>query len=216
MQVLSEPNVNWKLVVNHLKQDHPIIIPTDTNYNLCCLPSSKQGVDRIFEYKQRKKDKPLSLFFSNPTDWEKYGETPFVELMNLLMLSFWPGALNIVIKKKTKEFDYVINNSDSISLGCISNSTWRNFMSYVNGPIAITSANISGTADNLLISEDVAKEHMGDKIKFMLKSTFPIQNTKSSTIVSILEGDVKILREGDITREMLEKVVSKEGYHVTG
>lgn len=215
MKILSEPNVNWKLVINHLEHDNPIIIPTDTNYNLCCLPSSRLGVDRIFEYKKRKKDKPLSLFFSNPSDWERFGQTEFEDLMNLLAHNFWPGALNIVIKKKTKDFDYVINNSDSISLGCVSNPTWRNFMSYVNGPVAITSANISGTADNMLISEHIAIEQMGDKVEYMLKSTFPIQNTQSSTIVSILEGDVKILREGDITKEMLEAIASKEGYHVT-
>lgn len=215
MQILYEPNVNWKLVINHLENDNPIIIPTDTNYNLCCLPKSKQGADRIFEYKKRKKDKPLSVFFSNPLDWRKYGKTKFEGLMDLLISNFWPGALNIVIQKKTHDFDYAINYSDTISLGCISNPTWRNFMSYVNGPVAITSANISGTADNLLISEEVAKEHMGTKVEYMIKSTFPIQNTRSSTIVSILDGSVKILRDGDITQGMLEAIVCKEGYHVT-
>lgn len=68
MKILSESNVNWKLIINHLEHDNPIIIPTNTNYNLCCLPSSRLGVDQIFEYKKRKKDKPLSLFFSNPSD----------------------------------------------------------------------------------------------------------------------------------------------------
>ncbi len=47
----------------------------------------------------------------------------------------------------------MLNNSDSIAIGCVQNKTMRRFISYINSPIAITSANISGTADDILITE---------------------------------------------------------------
>lgn len=45
-----------------------MIVPTDTNYNLCSLPNNDLCIDKIFEYKKRSKDKPLSLFIDKPED----------------------------------------------------------------------------------------------------------------------------------------------------
>ncbi len=214
MEIISGTTVMYTLLKEALENNQPIIIPTDTNYNLCCLPSSTESIDLIFKYKNRKKDKPLSLFFLEPEDWKKYGSVENEDIMNLLIRHFWPGPLNIVVNNVTN-FNYMLNDSNTIALGCIQNKTWREFMHTLNQPIAITSANISGTADDLLITERVAFEHMGDKVSYMLKSASPVKSTKSSTIVLInSNSSIKILRQGDITQEELESVLEKGGYRV--
>ena len=43
----------------------PIILPTETVYGLCCLPSDCQSVDKIFEIKRRDKTKPLPMLAAN-------------------------------------------------------------------------------------------------------------------------------------------------------
>ncbi|WP_285023803.1 L-threonylcarbamoyladenylate synthase [Lactococcus garvieae] len=212
MKILSSDLRSCGILKNSLANHKPVIIPTDTNYNLACFPQDVQGIDAIFSYKERPKNKPLSLFFHNPKDWRKYGEVSDERLMTCLIENFWPGALNIVVKNKTN-YSYMLNGSDSIALGCISNPTWRMLVNSLDSPIAITSANISGTADDLLISEDVAVEHMGTKVEYMLKSQTPIQSTKSSTIISIVDG-VRVLREGDITREQIQLAISEWGYEL--
>ena len=201
-------------VVQCMEAGNPVIIPTDTNYNLACFPESSEAIDKIFLYKKRPKDKPLSLFFLKPEDWTKYGVCENEEIMQLLIEKFWPGPLNIIVKKKDNKYDYMLNGMDSIALGCISNPTWRIFMQALRRPVAITSANISGTVDDMLVTEEIAIEQMGISVEYFIKSQKPITTSKSSTIVIVTKKGVKILREGDIDRTMLDDVLRERGYCV--
>ena len=92
---------------------------------------------------------------------------------------------------------------------------FRDFVDYVGGVVAITSANISGTADDMLITESIAIQHMGDKVDYLLRSQTEITNTKSSTIVKINdEGTVSIIREGDISKEQIRSILHETGITV--
>lgn len=217
MQIIIDNNSNFKDLIIHMKKGNPIIIPTDTNYNLACFPDSIEAINKIFLYKKRKKDKPLSLFFLDPNDWEKYGHVENKNLMNLIVKNFWPGPLNIVIDKKNSNYDYMLNNSNTISLGCVSNPSWRNFMKNLDGgAIGITSSNISGMADDTLVTKEIALDHMNNKIQYLIESKHPIKTTKSSTIIAVKNDGIEILREGDISTEMLTKFLHKKGYSVNG
>ena len=111
----------------------------------------------------------------------------------------------------------MLNNSETIALGCISNPSWRNFMSNLNGKaIGITSSNISGTVDDTLVTKEIAFSQMGNKVKYFLESKQPIKNTKSSTIIAIKNDGVEVLREGDISTATLTDYLNKEGYSVNG
>ncbi|CAG8998772.1 MAG: Threonylcarbamoyl-AMP synthase [Candidatus Celerinatantimonas neptuna] len=202
-------------LLQHLYNDNPIIIPTDTNYNLACIPTSKIAIDKIFKFKERKKDKPLSLFFLDPSNWYLYGKATDKKVMNILVNSFWPGPLNIILDKIDNRFDYMLNNSMTISLGCIKNDTWRKLLSLTKiDAIAITSANISGTVDNKLVTEDIAFNHMENKVEYLISSNKKPNTSKSSTIIRVIKNGVKIVRLGDITKEDLERALIKDGYHV--
>lgn len=215
MKIITKLENDIASMLKYMKENNPIIIPTDTNYNLGCIPDSKEAIDKIFIYKQRPKNKPLSLFFLEPEDWKKYGICKNEKLMELLIKEFWPGPLNIVIDKKNAKYDYMLNNVDTIALGCISNPTWRKFMNYMGGkPLAITSANISGTVDDMLVTKDIAISQLGNCVDYFLESEQPIHTSKSSTIVLVKKEGIKILREGDINREILMNVLCKEGYEV--
>lgn len=61
MKILELNQENLEILKSKLNAGYPIIVPTDTNYNLCCLPDNRMAINRIFEYKIRPKNK-LSLF----------------------------------------------------------------------------------------------------------------------------------------------------------
>lgn len=213
MIVVKNVMQHYDEIFKHMELENPIILPTDTNYNLACDPMSKKAIDSIFNIKNRKKEKPLSLFFLTPNDWMQYCIPPNETLMKLIVSFFWPGPLNIVAPKKNGHYDYMLNGSDTIALGCIKNKTWRSFMNYYGKPIALTSANKSGC--NLsLITEEVVKEQIGYNVKYFIPSEEKIETSQSSTIILIEEKGVQILRHGDITKQMLYSVIGKEGYHV--
>lgn len=215
MKIINELENSITDIWEYMKNNNPIIIPTDTNYCLACFPKSEEAIDKIFLYKQRPKDKPLSLFFLKPEDWKKYGTCKNEHLMKVLVTEFWPGPLNIIIDKKDTRFNYMLNSIDSIALGCISNPTWRKFMEYLKDePIAITSANISGTIDDMLVTKEIAISQLGNNVEYFIESEQPIHTSKSSTIVVLKENGIKILREGDIDRLDLVNVLHREGYEV--
>lgn len=82
-----------------------------------------------------------------------------------------PGPLNIIVDKKDNQYDSMLNNSDTIALGSISNLTWRTFMQYTNGEsVAITSANISGTVDDMLVTKEIAISQMGNYVEYFIES----------------------------------------------
>lgn len=200
----------YETIYMAFKRGEPVILPTDTNYNLACDPESKQAIDLIFQLKQRKKEKPLSLFFLEPNDWQYYGKPENQRFMELLVQSFWPGPLNIVVPKKNNQYDYMLNGGKTIALGCIRNKTWRDFMQYLNGePIALTSANVSGYKIEM-VTKEIAMEQMGNQVSEFLLSEENVKTSKSSTIVSIEAEGVRMLRQGDITDEMIKEVIQED------
>lgn len=200
----------YETIYMAFKRGEPVILPTDTNYNLACDPKSKQAIDLIFQLKQRKKEKPLSLFFLEPNDWQYYGKPENQRFMELLIQSFWPGPLNIVVPKKNNQYDDMLNGGETIALGCIRNKTWRDFMQYLNGePIALTSANVSGYEIEM-VTKEIAMEQMGNQVSEFLLSEEKVKTSKSSTIVSIEAEGVRMLRQGDITDEMIKEVIQED------
>ena len=85
----------------------------------------------------------------------------------------------------------MLNNSDSIAIGCVQNKTMRRFISYINSPIAITSANISGTANDILITENEAIKHMGENV---LRSQNKTNYKTSSTIIKVTDNKIELLK----------------------
>lgn len=183
MEILNDSVKSFEKLYLQLQDGFPVIVPTDTNYNLCSLPNNDLCIDKIFEYKKRSKDKPLSLFIDRPEDWKLYGDNQNTEIVDKLVEIFWPGPLNIILKNKTM----------------------RRFISYINSPIAITSANISGTADDILITENEAIKHMGENVRYMLRSQNKTNYKTSSTIIKVTDNKIELLREGDIKFEEIKE-----------
>lgn len=69
----------------------------------------------------------------------------------------------------------------------------------------MTSANLSGQADGILVDLDLAVEQIGDVVDMVLTGEAN-NTTKSSTIIS-LAGRPQILRHGDITQAQMNDVM---------
>lgn len=193
---------------NVLKNDGVIILPTDTNYNLVCDPWSKIAVSRIFKIKERLQNNPLSLFFQNPADWAKYGLTQNKNAVSKVIDYFWPGPLNIVLRKTALVPNHILNGGDTVALGCIANPVWQKVVSFYGYPVALTSANKSGAANNILVTKEIAFEQVGKEVDLFFIGA-PLKNTtKSSTIIDFTGSSFKVLRNGDITPKQIGEVIN--------
>lgn len=214
MKKLNITSENLDTLVNDFKEGVPIAIPTDTNYNLLCNPQNLEAINQVFKFKKRSFDKPLSLFFYNPQDIYKYSKNYDELLLKSIVKQYLPGPLNIILTKNTNKFDLILNGSDTIAFGSIKNKNWRLVVKAINSPVALTSANISGTADNCLVDEKMLVEQMSGNLRHYVHGNNNL-SSKSSTIIKIVDNKIELVREGDISfsdicSQLDEKGVSYE------
>lgn len=189
-----------------LRDGAVVVAQTDTNYGVFCNPFSRSACERLYEIKKRDSGKPLTLFISGPSDWLRWAYPPPGIDVDAVTRRFWPGPLNLIMRKKPVVPDWVTAGMSTVSI--VHNvSPVVNLLSVYNGlALAATSANISGTMDQILVTFDIAFEHVGDNCDFMIRGKVPSDATKSSTILS-LTGTPAIVRQGDLSAEAIREVL---------
>lgn len=205
-KVLKPTEVNLELAAKCVKDGGVIVLPSDCNLGLTVNPWKEDAIDRAFAIKKRPATSPLTLFFPDPEDWGKYGETDKPKIVNALVKEFWPGPLNIILKKKSNVPNKMLCYGETVSLCCAANPVWREFMKHMDIPVAMTSANLSGQANGILVNLDLAIEQVGDQVDYLVEGGSQ-GTTKSSTIID-LSSTPKVVRHGDITIEQLNKIAN--------
>lgn len=77
-----------------------VIIPTETVYGIAVDVANKKAVDRLYEIKQRPKNKPFAILVADIDRVQELAyEIPLTAYK--LIRRFWPGALTILLKAKT-------------------------------------------------------------------------------------------------------------------
>lgn len=201
--VLEPSPENVQRVAECVRDGGVAVVPTDTNLGLLVDPWDAAAIERAFEIKARPSSKPLTLFVLDPTDWQRFGSHDDPELVEAIVDAFWPGPLNVVLERTERVHDDRLCLGSTVSIGCISNPTWRDVVRELDGPVAMTSANKSGQADDQLVDISLAREQVGDEVDLLLAGG-PQGTTTASTILDVTNGQ-SILRQGDVTAAALNE-----------
>ena len=183
-----------------------IVAPSDTNLALTLDPWDEAAIERAFRIKNREPVDPLTLFIREPDDWTEWGTTDRTGTVDALVEAFWPGPLNIIMEKTAAVPDRVVAGGETVALGCLGNPTWRKLSAAVEQPLCMTSANLTGEADDQLVDLDIATEQVGDRADYVVEGE-PQGTSQSSTILDLTGAEPTILRYGDITAEDINEVV---------
>ena len=177
--------------INAVKEGKIIGIPTETVYGIGVDPYSQSAVNKIFELKERSLDKPLSVLISS---YEEISKLDIVSKIPDVVELYWPGPLTIIVETKAKFANGVgTNNPLTIGIRVPDNELAIELLKNT-GPLAVTSANISGN-ENILNNID-AKNEFGSKIAFYLEGEAVLGS--GSTIVDFTKEEWEILREGPL------------------
>jgi L-threonylcarbamoyladenylate synthase len=206
--ILNPTPENVRTAATCVRSGGVVVAPSDTNMALTVSPDYPEAIERVYELKDRPRHKPLTLFVREPSDWRRFGRHEDPELVDRLAEEFWPGPLNLVLERDAPELDYRCAMDGTVSVGCLANPVWREFADAVGGPVAMTSANVSGTVpDETLVTPEMALDHVGDGADYVLGGQ-PDGTTRASTILSLAAGDTDeatILRQGDVTAAAIER-----------
>ena len=176
-----------------------IVFPTDTVYGLGCNPYNRDAVLSIYEIKKREKTKPFPVIGYSKEELERIAE--FNKLEEKIAEKFWPGAITLILKVKDKEIQKSLSLGEKIAVRVPNNKCALALLKECKLLVG-TSANISGTEP--FSDPKECNENLTGYDLFMDGGI--ISSKGESTIVEIENNDVKILRKGGISKEMIKEL----------
>lgn len=203
--------------IDFLKNDGVIVAPSVTNYGVFCSAHSAVAIARIFEMKKRTKFGPLTLGVPTPSSARQFSEVPAGISDEMLADLLYGMATPIFFK--THEFPAQMTmGAPTVGIMCQGKSPMfeigREF-----GPIALTSANISGTG-GFQVSREQAIEDLGELADLVVDDG-PIHwdenagENQSNTVVDFTFDRPYLVREGrfatDRLRQMFPLLVDAPG-----
>lgn len=146
--ILPKPKIikNLAFIIESLKNNALIVSPSDTIYGLIGLPNITV-INKIINFKNRPIDKPISLFFKNIEQAQKYAQiTPKVK--NFISSKI-PGKYTFILKAnsfaKTKlPTPSIISKQGTIGIRIIKCNIINAILEKIESPLTATSANIAG------------------------------------------------------------------------
>lgn len=186
---MQEDNIQKAIAC--IKNEEVVGIPTETVYGIGVDPLSQAAVDKIFNLKEREENKPLSILVHSFQDLIKLKiKSKVPEIVEL----YWPGPLTIIVESELNFADGVgTKNPNSIGVRVPDNELTLELLKKT-GPLAVTSANISGQED--ITNERDAEALFGDKIGHYLQGS--ALHGSGSTIVDFRDEEFKVIREGPL------------------
>jgi L-threonylcarbamoyladenylate synthase len=177
-----------------------VISPTATNYNLICDAANGDAVSRVFGVKQRSKLGPLPVSLPHPDEIPTYAQVPgtmntraFDELL--------PGEVSFIFWQNFPFPDQLTCGLRSVAVSCSSHPVFRGIVLRTGGPVAATSANISGQG-NVFVNLDKAVRELGDHVDLIVDAgpteaeAHPEHRHRVNTIVDMTFEPPFLCREG--------------------
>ena len=172
------------------------IVPTDTVYGLVCVADNEEGRRRICEMKKRDGNKPMQYLLSN-LDNCAWLDVELTDELRKIADAFWPGPLTLVVTNTEGKY---------VGIRVPGNDFICSLISDIGKPLTATSANLSGH-DPLESLEQRFSDLEGEP-DFALLAGY--RDLPSSTVARLhTNGELEILREGDITEEKIREVLDK-------
>jgi L-threonylcarbamoyladenylate synthase len=181
-----------------------VAFPTDTVYGVGAKAFDRVAVESIYTVKGRSVEKAIPVLIGNIDDLLKVA-VAVPEIAFRLAAHFWPGPLTLVIPKHP-DLPEAVSSGPTVGVR-IPNHPAARALLRLAGPMAVTSANISGQPSPTTAQEVFTQ--LGGRIALILDGgTTP--GGVPSTVVDCAGWEAHILRAGPIPqREILEIIKSE-------
>ncbi len=178
-----------------------IIYPTDTLYGIGADAFDEQSVRNVFISKGRPVGNPIPILVKNEAMLREVGEVS--EVASILIDKFLPGPLTVVLNEKEKFPPLVTAGTRKVAIRISSHPFVVRLFNLISRPITSSSANISGQ-DNIFDFNSVYKA-FDTKVDLIIDSG-TLDKSKGSTVVNLTVSPPIIVREGDISRKLIEEI----------
>ncbi|WP_413677327.1 L-threonylcarbamoyladenylate synthase [Prochlorococcus sp. MIT 0916] len=181
-------------LASKLKKGSLALFPTDTLPALCAYPEFSK---KIWTIKKRPSNKPLILMGGCSDDLFEFVHPCAIEDGMKLAKIYWPGALTIVLPTIGNFSENLNIHSNSLGFRVPALGLARDLLTKT-GPLATTSANISG---ELPVKDAIEASIQFPGIPILAPVPWPKSSGIASTVVEWKEGKWNLLRPGSIVLE---------------
>lgn len=183
--------------VEALREGGVAAFPTDTVYGMGALAFDEAGIRQLYSIKGRDFSNPIAILLSDIEAFDQVAKKPSDDAL-LLAARFWPGALTIVTSRHPDVPD-LLSAAATIGVRVPDHPVTLKLLGIV-GPMAVTSANLSGE-ENTVSAREVLAQLQG-RVQIILDGG-AVPGGQPSTVVDCTQRQLKILRPGPISEAEL-------------
>ena len=172
--------------------------PTDTVYGIGVSAFNKEAIEKIYRVKGRSKEKAIPILLADHEELDQITPQPD-QTVKTIIQRFWPGALTLILPT-LDELPPNLSPTKTVGVRIPDFELTRELLRHT-GPLAATSANISG-GESALTAEEAAR-NLGREIDLILDGG-KAPGGVPSTVLDCTQGEPVILREGPVSREEIK------------
>ena len=187
-----------------IRNNGTVIFPTRCLYGIGVRALDKKAVEKVFHIKQRPLNNPILVLIPDKSvlkDLVKSIPTSAERLMK----AFWPGGLTLVFEAKDEIPELLTAGSGKLGIRVPSHPVAKALVDLLRFPITGTSANLSGRAGCDRVS--LLAPSIIEKSDLVLDAGV-LMGGIGSTIVDVTVFPVRIIREGGVSPEEIQKALA--------
>ena len=172
-----------------------VVLPTETVYGLFAQALNEEAVERVYELKQRPRDKALNLNVASLEEIYAFSKNQ-PSYLEQLYQAFLPGPLTIILQADDRVPAWINSGMETVGFRIPNHPVTLDLIRKY-GPLIGPSANLSGKASGTSFQQimmDFQEEVSGVEDDAALTG-------QDSTILDLSGEKALILRQGAITRE---------------
>ena len=179
-----------------------VVLPTETVYGIAARPDHASATRNLFEAKRRPAG--LNLPILAPTAEAAWTVGVENRGAHNLASEFWPGPLTLVLPRTDSARAWYLGDEPNTVGVRVPDHQIASRLLARTGPIAATSANLSG--ETPLDSRDDLVAAFGDAVAvyLVLRPGLPPPHGQASTVVDLIADAPKVLRGGPIGEASIE------------
>ena len=184
-----------------IQEGQAVAFPTDTVYGIGVSAYDPKAIKKLFAIKEREQSRSIAVLIASTTELEQVADHPSAQAQQLAQ-AFWPGPLTLVVPRNPR---LPRDLSPKATIGVrIPDHPLALALLQAAGPLAVTSANLSGQPDCCTASEVVAQ--LDGRLSLVLDGG-RTPGGVPSTVADTTGGNIRLLREGPLSMDDIRKVL---------
>ncbi len=181
----------------HIRTGKLVVLPTDTVYGIGTIATDAQAVQRLLHAKGRGRHMPPPILLAHAHTVDELA-IDIPEEARRLADAHWPGALTLILRARPELGWDLGETGGTIAVRMPDHARARQLLERT-GPMAVTSANLTGEPPATCIDEALAS--FGESVLYI--DAGPTPASTPSTIIDCAHGAPKALRLGAVSLENL-------------